>query len=329
MSFNLLKFIFSIEKINKPNKLPFVVYTIFGIKFKFIRIKENDLRNIVKCSQVNRTIVNLLHLCLQNAKDDDLFFLRNDKISFVISKKVLNLDFEFYRRFINSPNNAIMELTILNKASSFYQEHMNGYKNNEFLWKYQDRGHIITKTALSYENNELYISTSCIEQSEKIKDTSKMHFSTKSVKRKYIEGEIVLKYILDYDFETRCKIIKRLLNYIFNELKDENNPKKVSGTYCDCHLGNFIVDKNEQFHFIDFDFECDESIDRNYCIYYMLYDYDKNIYKKMLEEFNFKDEHKYYKKLHSNYIRLKNKAKDKELKMLDDEFALVRSKYFG
>lgn len=64
---------------------------------------------------------------------------------------------------------------------------------------------------------------------------------------------------------------------------------------------NFIIGEDSQFHFIDFDLKCTESIDRNYCIYFMLYNYDIDLYKKMLSKYGYNDRHKYYEKNFSIY----------------------------
>lgn len=247
----------------------------------------------------------ILYSYLQNCADDDLFCLRTGNVIYILSKGCLKLDFKFLQNYIISPGFKlnILEIIKLDKDSILYKEHYERIQNSEFLWKYIERYYYIGHSFISEDKNtkEIYINNSYIKEKNQVKSIYKIQHVPATTKRKYIRGITVGEYIKNKSIKEKILIIDKLLNYIFYPYKDEQNPEKVSGDLIDCHLYNFIIGEDSQFHFIDFDLKCTESIDRNYCIYFMLYNYDIDLYKKMLSKYGYNDRHKYYEKNFSIY----------------------------
>ena len=292
-----LHFLFSIKQKDARK-----IITILGIKFKFSNLK-NELSK--ESFNVNKNNVQILYSYLQNCEDDDLFCLRTNNVIYILSKGCLKLDFKFFQNYIISPGFTlnILEIIKLDKTSILYKEHSERIKNSEFLWKYIERYYYIGHSFISEDKNtnEIYINSSYIKEKNQVKSIYKIQHVPATTKRKYIKGITVGEYIKNKTFKEKFLIIDKLLNYIFSTYKDEQNPEKVSGNLIDCHLYNFLIGEDGLFHFIDFDLKCTESLDRNYCIYFMLYKYDKDLYNKFLSEYRYKDRHKYYEKNFSIY----------------------------
>ncbi len=304
-----------------------IVTTILGIKVKTYNVKS-DL--YLESGNLNKNIVQMLYVYLNNCAEDDLFCLRTGHLLFIISKGCLKLDYKFFKDYIITQNMAanIFEFIQLDKNSILYKEHISRLEQGELLWKYAERYYYIANTFISEDKNtkEIYINSSYVTEKNMKKSSYKIQHIPQITKRKYIKGITVKDYIKDKTNREKILIIDKLLNYIFSTYKAADNPQKVSGELFDCHLCNFLICEDGQFHFIDFDLKCTESLDRAFCVYFMLYKDYPGLYQKILKKYNLPDKHTYYEKNFSIYRQpLVQNGKS----VISAEHKRLQRKYFG
>lgn len=318
----ILKNIFSI-KTNYARK----EIRILGVKLKLFCAKEEIHRQDLL---INKNTIQFAYNILFNSEEDDLFCLRAHEIIFIFNKGCLNLKYTFFRDYVlpSGHSENIIEFYKLEPDSILYKEHIDRVKNGEFLWKYVERYYYISHSFISKDSRtgEIYINSSYIKEKIQFRSEYKLHHVPIISKRKYLPGVSVDDYIKNKPFAEQLIVIDKLLNYIFTTYRDKDNPEKVSGDLIDCHMHNFLIGEDGQFHFIDFDLKCDESLDRNYCIYFMLYKYNEEIYYRFLRRYGFKDKHKYYEKHFSIYNQpLKHNGRS----IIRREHMKLREKYFS
>ena len=303
------------------------VITVLGIKFKFFNMKQELCQGT---SNLNKNTLQVLYNYLQNASEDDLFCLRTYSILFIVHKNCLKLDYKFFQDYIipQETQRIILEIIKLDPNSILYKEHIGRVQNGEFLWKYIERYYYISHSFISEDpkTKEIFINSSYVKEKNMVKSKYKIQHVPRISKRKYMKGITVRDYIQNKSQIERFITVDKLLNYIFSTYRDKENPQKVSGDLLDCHLSNFLITEDGQFHFIDFDLKCTESLDRAYCIYFMLYKYDIYLYEKMLKRYGLKDRHKYYENNFSIYKQpLVQDGKD----IITYEHKKLQRKYFS
>lgn len=318
----MLENIFSIQ-----NQAGRKVINILGIKFKFSNPKFQMMQQALIS---NKNTVQIVYCLLESASDDDLFCLRTGDMTFIVHRNCLNLDYKFFQDYLLPFGYAhnILEFIKLDRTSLLYREHIDRVLNGEFLWKYIERGYYIGHNFISTDKitGEIYINTSYVPEENLAKGGLKVQHVPQIAKRKYIKGEAVGEYLKNKTFEERQHVVESLLEYLFTTYRDPNDSEKVSGDLLDCHLYNFLIGEDGQFYFIDFDLECSEPLERNYCIFFMLFYYDKTLYKMMLEKYGFSDRHKYWQK---NFSVDKQPASKNEKKLITPEHASFCRKYFS
>lgn len=298
--------LFSVKIEKMPNRLSRKVITILGIKIKINNVKENDIREISneRVFIINRNTVKLALLSLKNIKDDSLLCLKGEEIIFIFHKNSLCVDNKFFIDFLTNhvKKFTLLELSELEKNSVLYKEHITRVKNNEFCWKYVNRGYFISETYLSYKNSNIYINSSYIDETENYENGVNAHFVRLQSSRKYVEGVTVADYMKTKNEEEQLQIFDKLYDYVCTTYSDEEYPNKISKKLSDCHLYNFIIDSKGAFHFIDFDMESSESLDKEYCIFRMLYYDFNNLYKIVLKKYGLEDKHKLYEEFNQEKI---------------------------
>lgn len=318
----MLENIFSIK--NEKDKK---IINILGIKIKFFNHKSQMLNQAIAA---NKNTVQIVYCLFESAAEDDLFCLRSGDMTFVFHKNCRMLDYKFFFDYILPFGYAhkTFEFIKLDKTSILYREHIDRVINGEFLWKYVERGYYIGHNFISVDKNtgEIYINTSYVPEENLAKGGLRVQHVPQIAKRKYIKGETVGEYLKNKPFEVRLHIIESLLEYLFTTYKDKDDSQKVSGDLLDCHLYNFLIDEDGHFHFIDFDLKCSEALERNYCIFFMLFYYDKSLYKMMLDKYGFTDRHKYWQK---NFSVDKQPAHQNEKILITKNHASYCIKYFS
>ena len=305
---------------------PRKVIKFLGVKFSFYDYKKAF--GSMNWS-INKNTAQFAYSLLNNADDDDLFCMRTAQLTFIFSKGCLNLDYNFFRDYVVAFGftSGVYEYFKLDKNSVLYKEHIGRVKNGEFLWKYVERYFYIAHTFISkdFSNGEIYINSSYVPEKKMVKSKYKIQHVPTISKRKYIKGIAVGDYIKGLTKIEQVAVIDKLLNYIFITYKAKDDPDKITGELCDCHLYNFIIGEDGQFHFVDFDLRATESLDKAYCIYFMLYKYDTGLYKKMLKRYKLKDRHKYYS---SNFSIYKQPMKQDGKNIVTREHKRLCKKYF-
>ena len=321
MSNKLLDFIYS-KKIDGAR----TVIKVLGIKFKLYDLRYELCH---ESFNLNKNTIQVLYAHLQNSNEDDLFCLRTHYLTFILHKNCLKLDYKFFQDYIiqQGLSRNILEFIKLDNASFLYQEHINRVKNGEFLWKYVERYYYISHSFISEDKKtgEIYINSSYIKEKDMKKSSYKIQHIPRISKRKYIKGITVGDYIQDKSKAEKFIVVDKLLNYIFSAYRDKENPQKVTGELFDCHLNNFLIAEDGLFHFVDFDLKCTESLDRGYCIYFMLYKYDLELYEKMLKRYRLPDKHKYYA---NNFSIYKQPLKQNGKNIVTYEHKKLHRKYF-
>lgn len=303
------------------------IITVLGIKFKFYDIKKELC---YEGFNLNKNTVQVLYSHLQNASEEDLFCLRTHNIIFIMQKGCTNLDYKFFQDYIiqQGLRRNILEFIKLDRESILYKEHICRVVNGEFLWKYVERYYYISHSFISEDakTGEVYINSSYVKEKDMIKSEYKIQHVPRISKRKYIKGITVGDYIQNKSKVEKFLIVDKLLNYIFSTYRAKEDSIKVSGELFDCHLQNFLIAEDGQFHFVDFDLKCTESLDRGYCIYFMLYKYDLELYKKMLKKYQLPDKHKYYE---NNFSIYKQPLKQNGKNVVTYEHKKLQRKYFS
>ena len=317
----IFDFIFS-----KKNYGARTVITVLGLKLKLYDIKR-ELSG--ESFNLNKNTIQVLYSQLQSAPDDNLFCLRTNSLIFILHKNCLKLDYKFLQDYIiqQGLSRNILEFIKLDKDSVLYKEHIGRVKNGEFLWKYVERYYYISHSFISEDKSDggIYINSSYVKEKDMVKSEYKIQHVPQISKRKYIKGITVSDYIKYKSKVEKFLIIDKLLNYIFSTYRDKENPNKVSGDLFDCHLNNFLIAEDGLFHFVDFDLKCTKSLDRGYCIYFMLYKYDIGLYEKFLKRYKLPDKHKYYENHFSIY---KQPAKQNGKSIITYEHKKLQRKYF-
>lgn len=312
--------LFSVETQNSRK-----IIKILGIKFKIFDFKPELCR---QAALANKNLLQLVWAQLKNSNEDELFCLKNNCLVFVFNKNCLELDYKFFQDYILPFGYADkpLELIILDKKSILYKEHIERLQKGEFCWKYIDRDYFIGHTFISKDRitGEIYIISANLNNAEMPQDNSKIRHLSLNSKRKYIKGLTVGEYLRNKTFDVQFEIVNKLLENIFDIYRDTQEPNKVSGKLFDCHLYNFLIGEDGLFHFIDFDLECTESLERSYCIYYMLYFYNRELYYKMLKHHNCKDNSDYYQQ---HFVKAKQQ-KVAATKTVLEEYANLKRKYF-
>ncbi len=318
---NLLDCIFSIDNQNGEDARK--VITLLGVKVKLKNLKSDLFRRTVI---LNRNTLQILYNQLPLLADDDLFCLRAKDIIFIFNKGVLNLDYRFFQDYVvlYGFSTDILELIKLEKTSVLYKEHIDRLKNGEFCWKYVDRNYYIGHAFISQQDGDIYIHSSYVKEKNLTVDDSNIHHVPMESKRKYIKGIAVGDYLKNRPLEFQIEVMQKLLHHVFVNYRDKENPGRVSGKLLDCHLYNFILGEDGKFYFVDFDLECRESLERGYCVFFMLYYYDRKLYNAMLKKFGYKDKHHYYQEHFIKTKTIKNHAKIS----VSEEHKELRQKYF-
>ena len=302
------------------------VITVLGIKLKLY-----DLRYELSYESynLNKNTIQVLYAHLQSSNEDDLFCLKTHYLTFVLHKNCLKLDYKFFQDYIiqQGLSRNILEFIKLDKASILYQEHINRVQNGEFLWKYVERYYYISHSFISEDKKtgDIYINSSYVKEKDMVKSEYKIRHIPRISKRKYMRGITVGDYISDKSKVEKFLIVDKLLNYIFTTYRAKDDPEKVSGDLFDCHMNNFIIGEDGMFHFVDFDLKCTENLDRGYCIYFMLYKYDLELYKRMLKRYRLPDRHKYYE---NNFSIYKQPMKQNGKNIVTYEHKKLHRKYF-
>ena len=321
MSNKLLDFIYS-KKVDGAR----TIIIVLGIKLKLYDIRKE------LCGEsfnLNKNSVQVLYSHLQNAAEDDLFCLRTHCLLFILHKNCLKLDYKFFQDYIiqQGLRRNILELIKPDKDSVLYKEHIARVQNGEFLWKYTERYYYISHSFISEDRQtgEIYINSNFVPEKDMVQSEYKIRHVPKVSKRKYLRGITVDYYLKNKSRIEKLIVIDKLLNYLFSTYRASDNPEKVSGDLFDCHLSNFLIAEDGQFHFIDFDLKCTVSLDREYCIYFMLYKYDIELYETMLKRYGLKDKHRYYEKHFSIYNQpMKQSGKS----IITYEHKKLQRKYF-
>lgn len=317
----MLNKIFSQEKTGSRK-----VVNILGIKFRLLDLKSE----VYALSAVNnKNTLALLYNQLNFASDDDLFCLKSENTLFIIHKNCLKLDYKFFKDYIlpSGYQHNIFELIKLDKASFLYKEHIPRVTLGEFLWKYVERYYFIAHSFISIDDEgNVFINSSYVPEKNQIKSEFKIQHIPLVSKRKYIHGITVTEHLEGKRFKEKLIVVDKLLNFLFSTYKDEENPDKVSGNLFDCHLDNFLIGDDGQFHFIDFDLKCTEALDKGYCIYFMLYKYDLKLYKQMLKIYGLKDRSSYYA---NNFSIYKQPLVKNGKSIITKEHKRLQKKYFG
>ena len=319
---DFLKKLYSVSYTGSSTEVPKKIIKLLGIKIEFVDSKAS-FKQQVACS--NNNSVTLFYSMLKNLNEDDLFCIKYTDMIFILSKGCEILEYKFFMDYVIPSGFAshLFEIIKLDRSSFLYKSHIDRIKNGEFLWKYVDRKYFIGHSFLSHKDGNIYIHNSHVKESQMAESEAKLRHVPLDTKRLYIPGKTVSDYLKNKPYSEKKTIIEQLIEYVFSEYKDQNNPDKISGKLFDCHLDNFIYSKNRSFHFVDFDLESRESLDKNYCIYYMLFYYNKKLYNEMLEKYNLEDKHSFYQDHFSVY-----KQEQKQNFKPTNEHKELRKKYF-
>lgn len=317
----MLNKIFSIEKSGSRK-----IIKIFGLKIKLLDLKP-EIYTLSATS--NKNTLALLYNQLNFASDDDLFCLKSGNLLFIIHKGCLNLDYKFFKDYVlpSGFQHNFIELIKLDKASVLYKEHIPRVTLGEFLWKYVERYYFIAHSFISMDGEgNVFINSSYVPEENQVKSSFKIQHVPLVSKRKYINGITVAQYLEGKTLDEKFVIVDKLLNYLFSTYKDQLDPDKISGNLFDCHLNNFLIGEDGQFHFIDFDLKCTEALDKGYCIYFMLYKYNIDLYKRMLDAYGLEDKNAYYA---NNFSIYKQPSVQNGKSIITKEHVELQKKYFG
>ncbi len=255
------------------------VTVICGLKFSRSIL---DIKTVLKCLEekehhierrANRNLLLYVVDCLHSATDDDLFCLKSEEICYIFNNKVLKWGLQNFKDFILNSYwslGYLLEFEKIDPQTSFYAQFAKRATQGEFLWKYEDKVYVILcVTMLFGEDNAVYIKKSGIENPN-AKQPKEAYFTAKDSYRRFIDGQVVAKYIENKPFAEQKQILIDLLEYVFSKYTLPSG--KLSEVLYDCHLNNFIIDTSGQFHFIDDDLVSKKTLDKKYVIDYMLQD---------------------------------------------------------
>lgn len=260
------------------------IIRICGLKFSY-KYRSEKAPSLPNDELSNAIITNNYNLFfyvidyMQRHDGNDLYCLKNKSICYIFNKKVLDWGVENFKDFFfNStwPLQWVLKFSILQPTSELYQDHIKRAEKGEFLWKYMDKK-IITHKFLSFGiDNKVYVNEAIIDQACIPDDTSVPHFVAKNSRRLFIEGLNLSKYIYKQSRtdEEKKAIFIRLIEFIFTKYSLPSG--KIDNTLYDCHLSNFIIDNEENFHFIDDEYVSPEPLDKKYIVDYILKDFDNH-----------------------------------------------------
>ena len=308
--------IFSVKTIKKPNDFSQKVITILGIKITFVSPKIEDVfecieKRLTKARAINKNFLYLIYSFLKETSDKNLFCLRNNVVCFIFNNHILNWNFHDFCEYIMNnvgSDGYILDFENLPEDSALYKEHIKRLYNNEFLWKYLDRGNIIRHTFLSFdENNSVYINEAVLDDSFSKQSNQNEYFKIENSKRLYISGKSVKECLKNKTFKEKEQLLKNLIDHIFETYSTDNN--MIDGIMLDCNCSNFVIDDNNKFHFIDKDYVSKEPIDKEYVIRYVLKDTkDEKLKLNILKHYNYLYTiDNIATEQHNNYEELKNK----------------------
>ena len=296
--------IFSMEKIEN-SLFGGLKLKILGIKISFKKLNFKKL--------VYRQNCNLISIVFNNIKladSKDLFCLRNDKICFIFNKNITAFGYKNFCDYVMNCMHLLripLTYSMLDYDSEMYKEHAERLANNEFLWKYVHcNGKFLHKYLSIDENNQIFVHEQLMDESFAKNPNNGVAFIPKNSKRPFIKGNTVRQYLENESIDTKKEILVKLLDYVFEKYAVGNG--MISGTLYDCHWGNFIIDENKNFYFIDDELVSPKPLKKEYVIKYLLRSSGEDeVLEYLLEHYGIKSsKNKNIKK--SNFVQKNKKS---------------------
>jgi len=276
-------------------------------------IQDSIHNNLIQ----NQNIVGLA--LLLKAEDDDIIYIQNPDILFLIQKNSLSKNIPFLSQWL-CKHGARSELTtigILDKTSLLYKEHISLFKKEVIAFKYASRIGIINRTILTQKSNNLYLENKYLGM-ENYTQTEYIKFQD-NPPRKIIDGIEVYEFLKDKNKYERITILKELCDYLLKKYASKTDNNKVQGILLDANTTNIIIN-SDGFHFIDTDVVSPHDIDRNA----FLWGLNVPEYKELTNLYNLKDKSDEFKKTHpiSNQYSIEiEKAKRKNYHLFNKYFS--------
>ena len=250
------------------------IVKICGLKFSY-KYRSQNGPSLLE-DELSKTAITINHNLffyvidyMQRHEGNDLYCLKNRSICYIFNKKVLDWGIENFKDFFCNSIWSLqwgLKFSILQQNSELYKEHIKRAENGEFLWKYTDKK-IITHKFLSFgADNKVYVNEAIIDESCVPNNTSIPYFKAKNSRRLFVEGVDLSKYIYrqSHTNEEKKAILIKLIEFIFTQYTLPSG--KIDNTLYDCHLSNFVIDNEGNFHFIDDEFVSPEPLEKKYIV---------------------------------------------------------------
>lgn len=317
--------IFSIKYKKEKGQFTKKIYNVLGIK---ISMKTPQISDIdIPYQNINRNYLHFIFEKLSSAQKDELFLLKNEYVCFIFGKNLLKWDVnESFNYILNCFGSmyTILNFQKMNKNSSLYSEHIGN--SDIILWKYTNRYYLVKCNYISLENNQIFINEKILDNIFLDTHYLNLYFKVKNSKKVYIKGKTVKEVLKALNKQEQFEMIINLIDYI---IKNYSYVKGLcDGIIYDCNLDNFIIDKDNNFQFIDDDYVSRKDIDIEYIIYYMLRFFDDEFYDEIMKHYNLKDKYRYRYNCGINAKTNLAKAEEYTKNKLMKSYILLKEKYF-
>ena len=265
--------LFSVKTVKNPGEICHKEIYLVGLKMKFISVKDE----INAASQIiNNSTLFIAYEALKQASPKDLFVLKNDCVVYILSSKCALVEFAFFKDYLLpfGYSSKLLKFQKLEKTSNIYKEHFEKLKKQEYLWKYLNKEQTIEQKYFTYNEEKQECNINTINPDKSVSS------------RKYIKGITIGEYIKNKTFSEQLQILEKTFEYLFSNFPAEDDLEKVSMYLSDCHLYNILLGEDGNLHYIDYDDRFKESLDRSFCIYNALYNYNRILYNKLLKIFD-------------------------------------------
>jgi hypothetical protein len=239
---------------------------------------------------------------IMNKKETDLMYIRTVHSLFIFPKLVLSIENKFIKDFFTWHLGVAecFNFAPLNNCPLLSQ-HKALFGNGALIYKYiyRDVG-LISRSIISQdEAGKLYYELSYLGKESYI--SQEIDFANIQ-KRPIIDGITVESYAFSLTEEERFLFLCRFFEWLFSQYASLTAPDKVKGIVFDCHLNNFIMNK-DGFTLIDKDMVATQDLYKADCIDYVccVHQFSETLFQSLIAHFGLKDNRQECRKMRESW----------------------------